>query len=223
MKIVAISDTHNRHRNIKLPEGDIIVHSGDATGRGTHSEVQHFLDWYSKLDYKHKIFVPGNHDMLFESDPALTKQMCVERGIILLNDSGIEIDGLKFWGSAVSPWFHNWAFNRRRTQEDATRFGDKWIKEHWDLIPEGTDVLITHGPPYKILDQLTYVDGTLKNEFVGCEDLLAAIQRVKPGVHIFGHIHCGYGEKHVDGTSFYNAAICDETYSASNSPHVIEV
>lgn len=235
LKLVAISDTHNYHNKIKafkdvndLGEekeplsGDILIHSGDATGRGEIWEVENFLKWLGKQNFKHKIFVPGNHDWACELQPTLVKEFADKYGVILLNDSGIEIEGVKFWGSPVQPWFYSWAFNRRRTLEEASRYNQPWIKNHWDMIPEDTDILITHGPPYEILDELLYVDGTPKGEFVGCQELLAAIKRIKPDIHIFGHIHCGYGEKHVDGTSFYNASICDEMYSASNAPHIIE-
>lgn len=221
LKLIAISDTHNRHNKIKLPEGDIIVHSGDATGRGEIWEVENFLKWFGSLNYKHKIFVPGNHDWACELQPLLIKEYAEKFGVTILNDSGIELEGIKFWGSPVQPWFYDWAFNRRRTEAENNAFGGGWIKNHWDLIPEGTNVLITHGPPYGILDELVYADGTPKGELVGCQELLVAVHRIKPDVHIFGHIHCGYGEKHIDGTSFYNASICDEMYMASNAPHII--
>jgi Icc-related predicted phosphoesterase len=242
MRILAISDTHNRHKQIKgvvskkqleqakedgnylhSIDADVIVHAGDATGRGEEWAVEAFLDWYTDLPYLHKIFVPGNHDKGFEHSPALFRQMCEDRGVILLIDQGIEIDGVKFWGSPVQPWFCNWAFNRARNLTEATLRQIREIKPHWDLIPNDTNVLITHGPPYGILDELLHFDGTPKGQFVGCEELLWAVQRVKPDIHIFGHIHCGYGEKHVNGTSFYNASSCDEAYGLVNPPHLIEL
>lgn len=236
MRIIAISDTHNRHKKIKdfwtedqdgneleALGGDVIIHSGDATGRGEKGEILPFLDWFAELDFRFKIFVPGNHDWGFEKAPGFYREECKKRGIILLIHEGIEIEGVKFWGSPASPWFYSWAFNYRRTLTEAQTFQHPYIGDIWKLIPDDTDVLITHGPPYQILDELVFVDGTPRGEFVGCEELLRVIKRVKPDVHIFGHIHCGYGEKHIDGTSFYNASICDETYYASNDPHVIEV
>lgn len=221
LKLVHISDTHDKHTKITVPDGDIIVHSGDATGRGEEWAIVKFLDWYAALPHKHKIFVPGNHDWGFETQPDKYAKMCEERGIILLNDSGVEIEGLKFWGSPITPWFYSWAFNRRRTIEQASMFNSPWIKNYWDLIPEDTNVLITHGPPYGILDELLYADGTQKGEFAGCEELLAAVKRIKPDIHLFGHIHCGYGEKHIDGTSFYNGSMLDEMYMPANAAHCI--
>jgi predicted phosphodiesterase len=243
-KIVAISDTHNRHNKIKLPEGDIIIHAGDATGRGEEWEVKKFLKWYGKTPYNVKVFVAGNHDFLFEKDPKLAEKLCKDNGIIYLNDSGVEVQlqagypyineslpdipKIKIWGSPVQPHFCNWAFNRARDDKDFV-FGRggyvkayPLIKPHWDMIPEDTNILVTHGPPYKILDELLFVDGTPKGEFVGCEELAKRVKEIKPDVHIFGHIHCGYGEKHIDGTSYYNVAVCDEMYSPSNEIKVID-
>ncbi len=231
MKIIAISDTHNQHSNLKLPDGDVLIHAGDATGRGTEKECIEFLDWFQTQEFKHKIFTPGNHDWWFEREPENSRAACKDRGIILLNDSGIEIDGVKFWGSPITPWFLNWAFNRIRgdkremycMQTGVTVSGQP-IKPHWDLIPSDTNVLITHGPPYGILDQLIHVaSGIPMDIYVGCEELTKAIKRIKPDIHIFGHIHPQCGEKHEDGVSYYNASICDEMYYPSNSPHIIEL
>src|SRR5579871_6070261 len=97
LKIDCISDTHTKHRKLKLPGGDILIHSGDCSYQGLLSEVTEFLDWFADQDYSHLIFVPGNHDFLFEKNPELCKKMCEDRGIILLNDSGYEADDIKIW------------------------------------------------------------------------------------------------------------------------------
>lgn len=205
MKIVAISDTHMRQP--KLPEGDVLVHSGDATFHGSIEEVSKFGAWWNKLEYKHKIFIPGNHDWLFQRSEHLARQMIES---IVLIDQAVEIDGIKFYGSPWQPWFYDWAFNLERGEE---------IKAKWDLIPDGTDVLVTHGPPNGFLD---YVPS---GGNVGCKDLLDAVCRVRPKYHIFGHIHYSRGEKYWEhtGTTFMNAAICDEAYMASNTPIVFDI
>lgn len=228
MKIVAFSDTHNKHKKIKdfqtewsqgeskIPlGGDVAIHAGDATGRGEKGEILPFLNWFASLEFTHKILVPGNHDWGFQRDPDFYRKECEDRGIILLINQSVEIEGIKFYGSPATPWFYSWAFNYRRFKDQADQFGDIWIKDIWDMIPTDTNVLITHGPPKGILDELP------NGELVGCDELLSAVKRIKPSLHIFGHIHCGYGEKHVDGTSFYNASICSEMYTADNQPHVI--
>lgn len=220
MKLVAISDTHNRQKGIKEFQdidsmgqekeplgGDIILHAGDATLGGTVGEVERFLKWYGELDFSHRIFVPGNHDWLFEKEPGLAAQMCKDNGVILLNDSGITINDINIWGSPVQPRFFNWAFNRDRGED---------IKRHWDMIPKGTDILVTHSPPIHILDF------TPRGGSVGCADLAYRINEIKPEIHIFGHIHHSAGQKHQDGVSYYNASVCNEIYLPYNPVTIIE-
>jgi Icc-related predicted phosphoesterase len=208
MKIVAISDTHLRHRGLKLPKADVIIHAGDITLRGRASEVTDFLDWFAGLNYAHKIFIAGNHDFFLEkSSPAAIAQMLPE-GVTYLKDSGTQINGLKFWGSPVTPWFFNWAFNRHRGAP---------LRHHWNMIPADTDVLITHGPPYGILDQVG------NQLHVGCKDLVKKVEEIKPKVHVFGHIHESYGFVKKSSTRFYNASITSEAQELLNKPIVFEV
>jgi|ERR1017187_1531289 Icc-related predicted phosphoesterase len=212
MKICAFSDSHGWHNRLAeqnlLPKADTIVFAGDFMTDGyQHSEVVAFGAWFSNLPYKHKILIGGNHDRMLESD----KNWCLtnfSKDVIYLQDSGVEIDGVKFWGSPYQPAFFNWAFNKNR--------GDS-ISQHWKKIPEELDVLITHGPPYGILDS---VKGVGK---LGCEELAKVVQKVSPRVHIFGHIHSGYGTLSAYDTEFHNVSYCDEKYKPKNAPHLIEV
>lgn len=215
LKIDALSDTHNRHKKIQMFDGDIVIHSGDATGQGLLSETIHFLNWYSKLNYKHKIFVPGNHDRIFEENPTLMADECAQRGIILLNDSGCEIEGIKIWGSPVQPWFYDWAFNRRRTEKENKDYGGGFIKDHWDLIPVDTEILVTHGPPKGILDYVPKQDGLL--EEVGCYELTKRLYETKVKLHIFGHIHYAAGYRYIDGRTYVNASMLNEQYTPSST------
>lgn len=201
LKIDCISDTHTKHEKIKLPGGDILIHSGDCSYQGKLGEVLKFLDWYKEQDYSHLIFVPGNHDFIFEKNPQLMKEECEKRGIILLNDSGCEIEGIKIWGSPIQPWFYSWAFNKHRGPE---------IKKHWDLIPEETEILITHGPPYLIRDGVPQRGGWYEN--VGCKDLYDRIVQTKVKLHVFGHIHEGAGHTYRDGRTYVNASSLDGQY-----------
>lgn len=207
-RLVCISDTHNQLRSIKIPDGDILVHAGDLTNRGTLKEVAREIQAFASLSHPHKILVAGNHDWLFERDPALCRNLLRDTGITYLEDSGATVAGLQFWGSPVQPWFCDWAFNRARGEA---------IRNHWDLIPRGVDVLVSHGPPHGqldlVLDQM---------EHVGCEELALAVARVRPKLLVFGHIHCGYGEVMADGVHYVNAAICDETYSPIRAPIVVD-
>ncbi len=236
MKIVGISDTHNRHKQIKAFQdvdslgqekeplgGDIILHAGDATGRGESGEIKAFLKWYGSLDFRYRIFTPGNHDFGFERADYRFRKMCEQYGVTLLIDESIVVDGVKIHGSPVTPWFHNWAYNKARDLNEAMFRQIPEIKPHWDKIPDDVNILLTHGPPYGILDELVFIDGTPKGQFVGCVELLNRINQLKDlDLHLFGHIHCGHGQKHINGKSFYNVSICDEMYSPSNPVTIID-
>jgi Icc-related predicted phosphoesterase len=218
-KIVAISDTHGKHDHITkdLPEADIIIHAGDCTNVGQPNELLDFLNWYSNLPYKHKIFIAGNHDFCFEQlHPMFSgvgekeyidiSKEFKDKGVIYLMDKMVEVEGLKIYGSPWQPRFYDWAFNVDRGEA---------IAKKWEKIPEGLDVLITHGPPYGILDY------TYTSNRVGCEELYKKIMQVRPKISIFGHIHYGYGYKEYDGMSFFNAASLGENYEYENKPILI--
>ena len=207
MRFVALSDTHGKH-NFELPPGDVLLHAGDVSSRGLKSEIQRFLDWFSSLDYTYKIFIAGNHDFFFEEAPKEEIEAIIPDNLIYLNDSGVEIEGIKIWGSPIQPWFHDWAFNRKRGPE---------IQKHWDLIPADSDIVITHGPAFGIHDRL------ISGMPVGCEDLLPTLQRIAPKVHLCGHIHEAYGERKVGETLFLNASILNVRYEIANAPIEFEL
>lgn len=206
MKIVAISDTHGQHRKLKLPKGDMIIHAGDISKRGHPVEMEDFLDWFSNLKFRHKIFIAGNHDFFLEQAHPNIVNGIIPKNVVYLNDSGVEIDGLKIWGSPITPFFHNWAFNRERGTE---------IRQHWSLIPDDTDILITHGPPFSILDETVYS----KRE--GCEELLLRVYQVQPKYHVFGHIHEDYGMLAKRETTFVNASVLDDRYELINDAVIL--
>lgn len=187
-----------------MPEGDVVVHAGDVTSSGSRYEVMQFLDWFTELDYDYKVFIAGNHDWFFEKEES---HELVPDNIIYLNDSGAMVQDKYFWGSPVQPTFHNWAFNRERGDE---------INEHWNLIPNTVDVLITHGPPLVL-------DITTRGDEVGCHDLQEAIDRVNPILHVFGHIHESYGIVRDIETTYINASQLDERYQLANKPIVFEL
>lgn len=208
MKIVAISDTHGKHQNLVLPKGDMLIHAGDVSSRGKENEVIEFLKWFAAADFKYKIFIAGNHDFYFERFGDEMINQLIPPNVIYLNDSGIEIEGIKIWGSPISPWFYDWAFNRHRGND---------IKKHWDKIPQNTDILITHGPAFGILDL------TSRYENVGCKDLLEKINVINPKFHICGHIHEAYGQVKKNETEFLNASVLDENYLLKNKPIIFEI
>lgn len=206
-----ISDTHCNHDELKLFDADILIHCGDFTNSGSVNQIASFNRWLiqKKAEHKYKkiIVVPGNHDWLFQKDVALARMLLSEA--VVLIDEPYEYEGIKFYGSPRTPEFYNWAFMHERG-EDIERF--------WKLIPEGIDVLITHGPPHGFRDAVPY-------QRVGCADLTRHVERVKPKHHLFGHIHFSYGtEKHYQhDITFVNAAICDESYWIRNEPVLISI
>lgn len=232
MRIVFLSDTHLQHAGIEVPPGDLLIHSGDALLNGNQLELFKFNSWFRDLPHAKKIFVPGNHDVIFEKDWYLASSL-MDSSITILHDKMTEVLGLKIYGAGWTPAFYNWAFNLRRGEE---------IAEKWKMIPEGLDILVTHGPPWGILDDIlvrksrwgvedgAYDDGSygypdqmpLQKKNVGCEELAKRVKIVKPKCHVFGHIHVGYGAKEEDGTLYVNAAVCDSSYSPTQKPIVVD-
>lgn len=208
LKIVAISDTHENWGKLVIPECDILISAGDYSFRGSPNVVKDFHAWLNIQPAKHVISVQGNHESWVEKNFLEAKQIALEAcsRVNFIDEGLVVINGVNFWGSAVTPFFCNWAWNRHSHE----------IQEHWDKIPANTNVLITHGPPYNVLDLCP--DGRR----VGCPKLMTKIREVKPKVHIFGHIHWSYGQKEFNGTQYYNAAICNESYNPFNPPTVIE-
>ncbi len=208
LKFVAIADTHCRHHNLKLPKGDVILHAGDITYKGQKQEVVDFLQWFSRLDFKYKIFIAGNHDFYFEQKSAEEINSIIPQNIIYLNNTGVDIDGIQVWGSPVTPWYFSWAFNKKRGAA---------ISRYWQMIPATTNVLLTHGPVYGIHD--TVINGT----HVGCKDLLKQVQVINPKVHVCGHIHEVYGQMQTANTKFINASVLNDSYELVNKPVVFEL
>ena len=218
MRVVCLSDTHNRHGELTVPDGDLLLHAGDFTTRGTEREIAAFDEWLSSLPHRDKVVIAGNHDRLFEEEPRAARALI--RHAEYLEDSGIAVGGLSIWGSPWQPWFMDWAFNLRRGAP---------LRAVWDRIPDGTDVLVTHGPPQGILDRVKRASGLVagamigQGPHVGCEELLLSVERIEPRVHLFGHIHEGYGREERGGITYLNASSCDEGYRAVNAPVVLEI
>lgn len=218
MKITFISDTHGKHNQITshLPGGDVIIHAGDLSSMGYKHEIQQFLKWFNGLDnYTHKIFIAGNHDWGFQTEPQMCQELLGFYNKVTYLEDNMELIGddyttaVKVWGSPWQPEFYNWAFNLPRAGEE--------IKNKWDLIPNDIDILITHGPPWGHLD--TVVGNPIN---LGCEVLTERINIIKPKIHVFGHIHSGYGYKFNGETHFFNASVLGERYNFDNKPMSVE-
>lgn len=221
LKIVCISDTHEKHRFLNIPEGDVLVHTGDFTFRGDFYAIKDFADWMQSLNFKHKICIAGNHELTLDpnfstngSQRPIMLNLLKNAGITYLQDSGIEIEGLHFWGAPYTPKVLNWAFTEER--------GNK-IAKKWNKIPAKTNVLLTHCPPYGILD---LVEINLHKDVIhqGCEQLVKKIMSLRQlKLHVFGHLHFNYGTEIINDTTFVNAASCNEQYEPYNPPIVVTI
>lgn len=129
MRLVCLSDTHGEQGRFMVPEGDVLIHAGDFSGLGTEREVHKFAKWLNGLPHRWKIVVAGNHDRFFEKQPEMARAY-LEPDVIYLQDSGCEIEGLRFWGSPWQPWFMDWAFNLPQRGESCGRSGTSslWIR-----------------------------------------------------------------------------------------------
>jgi len=212
MRLVLLSDTHTMHDQVVVPDGDVLIHAGDLTFTGRRDQWIAALAWFGNLPHPHKIYIAGNHD--FGSE-----HFCRSVGNIdYLDNSGVSIDGHTFWGSPITPTFGRWAHMS----------DPEVIHEYWDKIPNDTEVLITHGPPYGILDESGLVDNP---GHLGDEALHDAVsERVQPAIHAFGHIHGGYGYKYpirgaedIPDIEFYNCSVVNEEYEVVNAPWVVDI
>ena len=223
IRIVAISDTHNKHDQVQIPEGDILVHTGDMTLRGTEEELLSFAKWFAAIEgFDAKIVIAGNHDLSLDTEQCEAKGTKDSRRIkelfletlgdaSYLEDSSIHLHGLHIYGAPWQPYFEDWAFQLGRGAPCAAC---------WAAVPDTVDVLLTHGPPLGRGD-LCFPNGRR----AGCRDLLRHIQsRIKPYVHIFGHIHEATTSPSSDGvTDFINASTCNIKYRPLHPPVLLDL
>jgi predicted phosphohydrolase len=206
LTIVCMSDTHELHRELDVPHGDILIHAGDLTMFSTSaSAILDFNEWLGDLPHRWKILIPGNHEFFLEADPS--RRRLVSNAIVLINE-GVEVAGLGIWGSPVTPLYGG-AFGLN-SPADRTRL--------YAEIPEDVDIIVTHGPPYGILDRSP---GTLHH--AGCLQLLEAVTHLKPRLHVFGHVHGAHGLVSTDDTLFVNAALLGPDGDLDASPIVLRM
>jgi Icc-related predicted phosphoesterase len=219
MKITLISDTHNKHKQItsSLKGGDILIHAGDISSMGYEHEITEFCKWFDSIDnYDTKIFIAGNHDWGFQNNVEKISQILNSyKTIDYLQDQnlGIQVGEnpmVNIYGSPWQPEFYDWAFNLPKNGPG--------LMSKWEAIPDNTDILITHGPAYGFLDDVTGRRG----QHLGCELLAERIKTFKPKIHVCGHIHTGWGHYFDGHTHYFNAAVLDERYLFTQSPWDIE-
>jgi Icc-related predicted phosphoesterase len=235
MKFACISDTHCKDLRVILKgiEADCLIIAGDWSFRGTFKEQVQFIDMLNdvRTKFRHVVWTNGNHELGLEGKPERSREIAEATDSIYLEDSCVSLpkypqsdgppaevgdrsDYIKIFGSPYTPEFYNWAFMYPRGTD------------RWKCIPANVDIVVTHGPAYKHLD---LTDGRYHlPEHVGCYDLARRLEEIKPKVHVAGHIHSAHGAKLVkwderNMTYFYNVAICDEDYMATNPVTEFEV
>lgn len=229
-KIVMISDTHTYHHDLDLPDGDILFHCGDFSLLGNPLEVMEFNDWLgTQKQFAHRVVIAGNHDHCVGEDPMFGYKQLTNA--IYLQNSGIDLEGFYIWGSPMTP-----SFNGMRDGLTFFTNGDREAKNIWRGMPKKTDILMTHGPPFGILDEVerfergeTYRADELPIEHTGDKMLLSKVIQIKPKLHMFGHIHEGYGIFETDdtqpygGCTFINASSVNPRYNLVNKELVMYI
>jgi Icc-related predicted phosphoesterase len=220
MKIEHITDTHQADFSDILQGADILVHTGDYSllpkCASLDRQIKELREFNSILDkvrdnYKHILFCPGNHDIIFEKNPEIAKD--VLKNATTLLDSGIEFEGIKFYGTPSQPIFGNWAFNHSE-EKRASKYKN---------IPKDADVLLTHCPPYGIMDTVHAVFSKKHDQNVGCPLLKAVIDKLTLKLHCFGHIHCNNGTKTLNGVQYSNACLMNDHYYPVEESNIIKI
>lgn len=233
VRIVCISDTHNAHDGLTIPECDVLIHGGDFTDVGSRQDVLAFADWLEKqTQCKHRVVIAGNHDLSLDaasyevnykrfnhSEKYDTEKLVQRMREVChyLDHEPVEVAGLRFFGSPYQPEFHDWAFNLPRGQPCF----DKWASMRCagEQESRNIDVLLTHGPP------MGHGDECVHGELAGCAQLLDFVEHAEPLLHVFGHVHEGYGATHNGRTLLLNASSMNLRYQAHRlrPPMVVDV
>jgi len=229
---VCISDTHSKHRELEMPFGNVLLHSGDISyaRKGDlleeRKQLIDFSEWLGELPYDHIVVIAGNHDFLFEKEEEEAVEILTQHNpnVHYLNQTSITIDDIKIYGEPRQPEFYNWAFNVSRNS----------MKHVWDMVPDDVDIIVTHGPPHgygDVVENNASMDiFSNHNQFerVGCKHARRLIDsRIEHPLKLvtFGHIHEGYGQwyKPQAGTHLVNASVVNRRYNVVNKPVVIEI
>lgn len=206
VRIVCLTDTHHLFGRVEVPDGDLLLHAGDHSQMGSLPEIQAAAQWLASLPHRDKVVIAGNHDFCLHDLGSRAADIFSPMTYLL--DRSVVVDGLTIYGSPWTPEFgRGWAFQVPR--------GDAAAKV-WSRIPDDTQILITHGPPAGICDL------TVGGEQAGCDDLLRRVKQVKPLLHLFGHIHEGYGCLQMDGCWSVNGSSCSVGYVYMQPPHVFD-
>ena len=230
-RIVCVSDTHNRHRDLDIQPGDIFIHAGDITQRGTLQELQDFNEWLASLPHQHKVVIGGNHDEILLS-PSINKSEVLSN-CIYLEYTSVTLYGWKIYGypssiklfsnhntSYLSGLLYSFLDYLKPYKAFQVHMGTQQHLEALSLIPSDSDILVSHGPPHGAGDL------TNRGRMNGDEELRNHVEtRIKPQFHIFGHIHEAHGIESNGETTFINAASPKYPWAKGelNSPIVFDI
>lgn len=201
-RVTVISDTHDRHDEIDLPAGDLLIHCGDMFNISYRdSEQIEAMDaWFGRQKFARILCTGGNHDRALEAVAAHGRQPF--RNAHLVVDEVVTFRGLRIYGAPWVPALRTHAFYR----------DDAGLAAAWARVPTGLDILITHTPPRGILDTSS------RGHSLGCDALAAEMPRIVPRVHCFGHVHASAGRRQVGETMFINAASYDGSTDTMREP-----
>ena len=207
MKLVIISDTHSRHEELGTLHGDVLIHCGDSGNGFTRhaSDVDSLDDWFGQQAFDRILCIGGNHD--FEMQARAERGGPVFRNAEYLQDQAYEYRGVRFYGSPWTPELVDWAYY----------LDDDELRDRWELIPDEVEVLITHTPPFGILDCNT------SGRHCGCRELQRRLLDLHPRIHCFGHIHASAGTTSLKGTTFVNASMVNRRYEIARAPVEIDL
>lgn len=207
MKVVVISDTHELHEELGVLEGDVLIHCGDSAYGFSHSEhqVDWLDDWFGRQRFERILVIGGNHD--FEIQKRVNAKGRLFRNADYLEDKALEYQGVNFYGAPWLPELAGWAFYLPPDE----------LRKRWDLIPDDTDILITHTPPLNILDRNS------RGKACGCPDLRKRVVDLNPRVHCFGHVHASGGTIELHDTKYINASLVNSQYEIVRRPHEFEI
>ncbi len=216
MKIVALSDTHNTHEELDIPDGDLLIHAGDFSIWGEFKEISNFSHWMVKQPHPYKLVIPGNHDRYCEGMLSFCKELFAP--VVFEEANVITLAGLRIlcysWTPAPNP-NSQWKFHPEYGEQDG-------FKRFWECAPPPVDILVTHGPPQGILDRVKFTHPG-EDPNVGEYYLREYVKRNPPRLHLFGHIHEQYGKTTIGPTTFYNLCVCDDHYDPINPVTIIDL
>lgn len=207
MKITIISDTHNLHQQFGKLKGDVLIHCGDMFNLHTDdaSALTDLDDWFGKQEFDLILCTGGNHDHLLQDH--IKQHGNPFKNATFLQDETHQHKGVNFYGTPWVPQLSGHAFFQSA----------KGLRDKWAMIPRETDVLITHTPPFGILDQSS------RSYQLGCEYLANELPRIAPKLHCFGHVHASYGTMKKGITTYVNASSIDSKERLVREPIVFEI